>query len=108
MFLPQKADERLLVSSPKRSFSSESTPPKNDIELIKLRHHIWSKAIDTQRHFNQMSQQSRQLGLQFSVAALGFCAFMLTRDISFQVGAMQFHTLHATAIVLAECSGILT
>ena len=32
---------------------------------------IWTKAIDTQMHFNEMSVKSRQFGLAFVAAALG-------------------------------------
>ena len=32
---------------------------------------IWSKAVDTQMHFNEMCVKSRQLGLTFVAAALG-------------------------------------
>lgn len=84
----------------KKAFPHAETLKKDDIQLIRLRHQVWSKSVDMQMHFNNMSHKSRQLGLSFAVAALGFCAFMLTRDISFEVMGRHFHTLHATAIVL--------
>ena len=44
---------------------------------------IWSKAIDTQMHFNDLSVKSRQLGLTFVVAALGVAIVLLTRGEDF-------------------------
>lgn len=46
---------------------------------------IWSKAVDTQMHFNEMSVKSRQLGLTFVAAALGVSVVLLSKheDFSF-------------------------
>ena len=44
---------------------------------------IWSKAVDTQMHFNEMSVKSRQLGLTFVAAALGVAIVLLSRGIDF-------------------------
>ena len=44
---------------------------------------IWSKAIDTQMHFNDLSVKSRQLGLTFVVAALGVAIVLVTRGEDF-------------------------
>jgi hypothetical protein len=41
---------------------------------------IWSKVIDTQMHFNEMSVKSRQLGLTFVAAALGLAVFLFSRS----------------------------
>jgi hypothetical protein len=41
---------------------------------------IWSKAVDTQMHFNEMSAKSRQLGLTFVAAALGLAVFLFSRS----------------------------
>ena len=41
---------------------------------------IWSKAVDTQMHFNEMSVKSRQLGLTFVAAALGLAVFLFSRS----------------------------
>lgn len=41
---------------------------------------IWSKAIDTQMHFNEMSVKSRQLGLTFDAAALGLAMFIFSHS----------------------------
>ena len=48
---------------------------------------IWSKAVDTQMHFNEMSVKSRQLGLTFVVAVLGVGVVLLSRgnDFAFTV-----------------------
>lgn len=46
---------------------------------------IWSKAVDTQMHFNEMSVKSRQLGLTFSAAALGVGIVLLSRGSDFAI-----------------------
>ena len=43
-------------------------PPADQQEIYVA---IWSKAVDTQMHFNEMSVKSRQFGLTFVAAALG-------------------------------------
>lgn len=48
---------------------------------------IWSKAVDTQMHFNEMSVKSRQLGLTFVAAALGVGIVLLSQGTAF---AMTF------------------
>jgi hypothetical protein len=40
---------------------------------------IWSKAVDTQMNFNEMSVKSRQIGLTFVAAALGLAIFLFSR-----------------------------
>jgi hypothetical protein len=40
---------------------------------------IWSKVIDTQMHFNEMSVKARQFGLAFVAAALGLAVVLLAR-----------------------------
>ena len=44
---------------------------------------IWSKAVDTQMHFNEMSVKSRQLGLTFVVAVLGVTIVLFSRGSDF-------------------------
>jgi hypothetical protein len=44
---------------------------------------IWSKAVDTQMHFNEMCVKSRQLGLTFVAAALGVAVVLLSRGDDF-------------------------
>jgi hypothetical protein len=44
---------------------------------------IWSKAIDTQMHFNEMSVKARQFGLTFVAAALGLGVVVLSRGSDF-------------------------
>ena len=44
---------------------------------------IWSKVVDTQMHFNEMSAKSRQLGLTFVVAVLGVAVILLSRGNDF-------------------------
>ena len=44
---------------------------------------IWSKAIETQMHFNDLSVKSRQLGITFVVAALGVAIVLVNRGNDF-------------------------
>jgi hypothetical protein len=66
---------------------------------------IWSKAIDTQMHFNEMSAKSRQLGLAFVAAALGVAVVLISRgndyalDIPLDRPLLRIHV--AVLIVLA-------
>lgn len=46
---------------------------------------IWSKAIDTQMHFNEMSVKSRQLGLTFVAGALGVAVVLLSQGQAFSL-----------------------
>ena len=74
---------------------------------------IWSKAVDTQMHFNEMSAKSRQLGLTFVAAALGLAVFLFSRSSSeatyvFQVKIARFlFKLHiAEFIILAAAASV--
>ncbi|MGH6856248.1 MAG: hypothetical protein ACRECP_01055 [Methylocella sp.] len=62
---------------------------------------IWSKAVDTQMHFNEMSVKSRQFGLGFVAAALGLGIVLLTRGEEFSIVVPLFggFNLHATVLV---------
>lgn len=44
---------------------------------------IWSKAVDTQMHFNELSVKSRQLGVTSIVAALGVAIVLVSRGKDF-------------------------
>jgi hypothetical protein len=76
-----------------------ATPPQ---ELLEAYVAIWSKAIDTQMHFNEMSVKSRQLGLTFVAAALGVGVVLASRgsDFAFPVvlGSIHFD-LHISVIL---------
>ena len=69
---------------------------------------IWSKAVDTQMHFNEMSVKSRQFGLGFVAAALGLGIALLTRheDFSIPVPLLRF-SLHATVLVTLASAAAL-
>lgn len=81
------------------------TSPTNE-ELIC----IWSKAVDTQMHFNEMSVKSRQLGLTFVTAALALAVVLLSQDEDFSFTAemvglsVTFHV--AVLLILAAILGI--
>jgi len=64
---------------------------------------IWSKAVDTQMHFNEMSVKSRQLGLTFVAAALGVGIVLLSRGdaFAFPIPIMGYDfQLHIAVILL--------
>lgn len=74
---------------------------------------VWSKAVDTQMHFNEMSVKSRQLGLTFVAAALGLAVFLFSRggsDAKFAFQGtvrghpFQFHV--AEFIILAAAASV--
>lgn len=62
---------------------------------------IWSKAIDTQMHFNEMAVKSRQFGLAFVAAALGLGIVLLIRREEFTVHVPWFggFDLHMTVLI---------
>lgn len=63
---------------------------------------IWSKAVDTQMHFNEMCVKSRQLGLTFVAGALGVAIVLLSRgqDFSFSVNLFLFTLQLHVAVLL--------
>jgi len=64
---------------------------------------IWSKAVETQMHFNEMSVKSRQLGLTFVAAALGVAVVLLGRgdDFSLPVSVSCFRfQIHISVVLL--------
>ncbi|MFK4794944.1 hypothetical protein [Sphingobium sp. ZW T5_29] len=79
------------------------TTPTNE-ELIA----IWSKAVDTQMHFNEMSVKSRQLGLTFVTAALALGVVLMSQGDGFSMKLLicgRTITLHVA--VLLALSAIL-
>jgi hypothetical protein len=63
---------------------------------------IWSKAVDTQMHFNEMSVKARQFGLAFVAAALGLAIVMLSRgeEFSIFVPICDGFELHGTVLII--------
>ncbi len=64
---------------------------------------IWSKAVDTQMHFNDMCAKSRQLGLAFVTAALGIGVILLADKKGFSVNITIFEKplqIHVTVILI--------
>lgn len=61
---------------------------------------IWTKTIDTQMHFNEMSAKSRQIGLAFVAAALGLSVVLLARNEDFSIRLWSFQ-LHVSVLILA-------
>ena len=59
------------------------TPDNSDPEMQEKYISIWSKTVDTQMHFNDMSVRSRQYGLTFIVAVLGVAFVLFTRGNDF-------------------------
>ena len=81
------------------------TPPSTEAEkLYENVVTIWSKVVDTQMHFNEMSAKSRQLGLTFVAAALGLAVFLLSRaDAKYEFDmVLHGHTvkLHVAEFVI--------
>lgn len=68
---------------------------------------IWSKAVDTQMHFNEMSVKSRQLGLTFVAAALGVAIVLLSEGkgfaLSFQVFGKDIQLHVSVFLILGAC-----
>jgi hypothetical protein len=66
---------------------------------------IWTKAVDTQMHFNEMSVKSRQLGLTFVAAALGLGIVLLSRGDAFsypiKVSCIRFQINIAVLLPIA-------
>jgi len=63
---------------------------------------VWSKAVDTQMHFNDMSARSRQFGLAFVAAALGLAVVLGTRgqEAVLNLGYLKLHA--SVFVVLAS------
>ena len=68
-------------------------PAKPSAQELETYVAIWSKAVDTQMHFNEMSVKSRQLGLAFAAAALGLAIVLLVNQKEYvvQLGNFQLH-----------------
>ena len=84
----------------------EIQPPSSDEKFAETIVAIWSKAVDTQMHFNEMSVKSRQLGLTFVAAALGLAVFLISRSgsdarLSFPM------TIHGRVITLQTAEFII-
>jgi hypothetical protein len=73
---------RVRKPSPSLDVDEEEVEP-TVTELIA----IWSKAVDTQMHFNEMSAKSRQLGLTFVAAALGVGVVLMGNQKDFSLQA---------------------
>lgn len=70
-------------------------PPLTNEELLC----VWSKAVDTQMHFNEMSVKSRQLGLAFVAAALGIAVLLLGQGDAFAIVVRGFQ-VHVTVLLI--------
>ncbi len=82
---------------PKSPSSLGGTQEKMNVDQITA---IWSKAIETQMHFNEMATKSRQLGLAFATAALGVAVVLLGQGDDFALILPFGLRLHATVLVL--------
>jgi len=77
--------------------------PMSEIEKHQQYIEIWSKAVETQMHFNEMQVKSRQLGLTFVAAALGVGIVLLSdgKDFAFKVLIGQLHfQLHVSVLLV--------
>src|SRR5258708_13284539 len=62
---------------------------------------IWTKAVETQMHFNEMSVKSRQFGLAFVAASLGLGIVLFTpgEDFSIPIALSGGFDLNMTVII---------
>ena len=69
---------------------------------------IWSKTVDTQMHFNDMSVKSRQFGLTFVVAVLGVAVVLFTRgnDFAFILDIFDVTVQIHVSVLLFLCASI--
>lgn len=76
------------------------SPAVAEIARINAYVAIWTKAVDTQMHFNEMSAKSRQLGLTFVAASLGVSIVLLGRreDFSLQLPFSEI-SLHISVLI---------
>ena len=84
--------------------------PSDDVDASQLENYvaIWSKAVETQMHFNEMSVKSRQLGLTFVVAALGLAVVLLSKGDDYSWKLHDGLYLHvAVLLILAGAGAIL-
>ena len=95
MFLPNQRSRR---SAPM---------PTTDTEQQQIYVAIWSKAVDTQMHFNEMSVKSRQFGLAFVAAALGLGIVLLTRNQDFSLPIRFFGGFDLNMTVLIAFGGAI-
>lgn len=81
--------------------------PTTDTEQQQIYVAIWSKAVDTQMHFNEMSVKSRQFGLAFVAAALGLGIVLLTRNQDFSLPIRFFGGFDLNMTVLIAFGGAI-
>jgi hypothetical protein len=80
------------------------------VDLNKTYVEIWSKAVDTQMHFNEMSVKSRHLGLTFVAAALGVSVVLLSRhdDFSLMINICGMSIpLHISVLIILAAAGAI-
>lgn len=68
---------------------------------------IWSKAVDTQMHFNEMSVKSRQLGLTFVAAALGVAVVLMSQQKDYSIDVFHFFKLHVAVLLVLAGAGAI-
>lgn len=90
-------------SPPTPAAATPVAPDSGETARLEAYVSIWSKAVDTQMHFNEMSVKSRQFGLTFVAAALGLGILLLSRkdDFSLVVSVPSFGpvNLHISALI---------
>src|SRR5450631_3712280 len=73
----------------------------SDNESVDMRNklliEIWKRAVETQKHFNDMCVKSRQLGLTFVAASLGAALYLFIRSTPAggEGGATASHSISA-------------
>ena len=93
---------------------ASNTDPKEEISTDQQRVYIefWSKVVETQMHFNEMSVKSRQLGLTFVAAALGVAVVLIGKEEDFFINipipcSDILLRLHVAGIIMIAAAGAL-
>lgn len=88
---------------------------KDQAELIlrkqELRQDLWSKAVDTQMHFNEMQTKTRRPGLSLVVGALALSVYLLrsvqTKDFIHLADLWPLDRIHISApLILFSAIGL--
>lgn len=68
---------------------------------------IWSRAVETQMHFNEMSVKSRQLGLTFVVAALGVAVVLMSKGEDYVIDVAGWFGVHVAVVLVLAGAGAI-
>jgi hypothetical protein len=94
-------------SAPPLSGPTASTPTES--ERLRIVFDMWSKAVDTQMHFNDLSTKSRALGLTFVVSALALAVFLMGKgdDWKLAISLSDKSITLPSVLVIALIEGVI-